>query len=252
MSALRVVTAGFTPVKGTRHIAQPSVHLTSGGPVGDRAYCVVDVAARQVLRTVRHPELLTVTARLDGDLLTVTLPGGETVAARPEPTGETITCDYWGRPTELALTAGGHAELFSRHLGRDVRLAAAAPGDVVFGAPVTIVGTASLRDLAERAGHPVKASRFRATLVVETEQPYEEETWLGREVSVGDARLRIGVPVPRCAVIDHSPTTGAKDVRLLKTLAAHRPLNRAGEPFFGVYAEVLAPGEAKPAGTWES
>jgi len=33
-----------------------------------------------------------------------------------------------------------------------------------------------------------------------------------------------------------------KDVRLLKTLAAHRPLNRAGEPAFGVFAEVLTPG----------
>ncbi|MBO0841776.1 MAG: MOSC domain-containing protein, partial [Nocardioides sp.] len=192
--------------------------------------------------TVQHPSLMSVVARLDGDDLSVTLPSGETVTAAPKPTDHTLTCDYWGRPTPLRLTSGGHGELFSEHLGRDVRLAAAPPGAVVFGDPVTIVATASLDDLASRVSHPVEPARFRPTLAVATDEPYEEETWLGREVTAGGVRLRIGAPVPRCAVIDHQPTSGIRDARLLKTLAAHRPLNRAGEPAFGVYAQVLAPG----------
>ena len=47
--------------------------------------------------------------------------------------------------------------------------------------------------MASRIGRPSlvdEAARFRATLVVETTEPYVEDTWLGREVAVGSAVLR--------------------------------------------------------------
>lgn len=235
---LHVRTAGFSPVKGTRHLALPRVELDEQGPVGDREWCLVDVEARRVLRTVQHPLLMGVVARADGRVLSLTLPSGESVAAEPSPSGEVITCDYWGRQVQLALTDGPHARLLSEHLGQDVRLAAAPRGGVVFAAPITIVGTASLREL----GEDVEAARFRATLVVETDEPWVEDGWLGRELRAGDALIRIGLPIPRCAVIDHHPETGIKDRRLLKSLVRRRPVNRAGEPMFGVNAEVVRPG----------
>jgi uncharacterized protein len=235
---LHVRTAGFSPVKGMRHLSLPSVDLDAVGPVGDRQWCLVDVGARRVLRTVQHPSLVAVVASVDGDSLSMALPGGESVAAPPVATGETVTCDYWGRSVDLALTDGPHAALVSRHLGQDVRLAAAPRGGVVFASPVTIVGTASLREL----GDEVEAARFRATLVVETDEPWVEDTWLGTTFTVGAAEVRIGGPVPRCAVIDHHPETGVKDRRLLKALAATRSTNKAGEPMFGVYADVVEAG----------
>ena len=236
---LVVRTAGFSPVKGTRHLAHSRVELDEDGPVGDRQWCLVDVGARRVLRTVQHPSLISVVARADGRSLTMTVPSGESVTAEPEPTGETITCDYWGRSVALSLTDGPHAALASDHLGRGVRLAAAPRGGVVFAAAITIVGTASLREL----GEDVDAARFRATLVVETDEPWAEDTWPGTEVQVGDAVLRVGGPIPRCAVIDHHPVTGVKDSHLLKALVRQRPTNKAGEPMFGVYAEVVRPGD---------
>lgn len=235
---LHVRTAGFSPVKGMRHLSLPSVDLDAVGPVGDRQWCLVDVGARRVLRTVQHPSLVAVVASVDGGSLSMTLPSGESVAAAPATTGETVTCDYWGRSVELSLTDGPHAALMSDHLGQDVRLAAAPRGGVVFASPVTIVGTASLREL-DLLG---EAARFRATFVVETDEPWVEDTWLGTSTNVGGAVLRIGGPVPRCAVIDHHPETGVKDRRLLKALAASRPTNRAGEPMFGVYADAVRPG----------
>ena len=159
-----------------------------------------------------------------------------------QPTGESVTCDYWGRSVDLALLDGPHAGVLSDLLGQDVRLAAAPRGAVVFASPVTIVGTASLRALGDLMRRPVEAARFRATLVVETDEPWVEDSWLGAEVAVGEARLRIGGPIPRCAVIDHDPGTGVKDLRLLKALVAERPTNKAGEPMFGVYAECVRPG----------
>lgn len=242
---LLVRTAGFAPIKGMRHLVRDRLHLDERGPVGDRAFCVVDPGRARVLRTVQHPSLIAVVARLEDGLLSMTFPSGERVEAEPSPTGESVACDYWGRTVDLELREGPHSSALSDHLGQDVRLAAAPRGGVVFAAPVTIVGTASLRDLAQRTGHDSlveEAARFRATLVVETDEPWVEDSWLGAEVAVGDARLRIGGPIPRCAVIDHHPATGVKDARLLKALARQRPTNSAGEPMFGVYAEVVSPG----------
>jgi len=239
---LLVRAAGFSPVKGTRHLAFDVLRLDDRGPVGDREWCLVDVGARRVLRTVQHPSLMAVVAGTSGAALELTLPSGESVAGEPVPSGQMVTCDYWGRQVELELTDGPHAELVSDHLGQDVRLARAPRGGVVFDAPISIVGTASLGELE------AAAARFRATLVVETDEPWVEDTWLGREVRVGDAHLRIGGTISRCAVIDHHPETGIKDHRLLKALVEQRPVNRAGEPMFGVYAEVVRAGVVVPAG----
>ncbi|EGD44346.1 LigA [Nocardioidaceae bacterium Broad-1] len=250
---LRVVRAGFAPIKGTRHLAHDRVVLDAQGAVGDRGFALVSVdpvdpARGRVLRTVQNPSLIAVRAALVGDRLDVELPGGERAVAEPVATGESITCDYWGREVELELVGGPHADLFSRWLDRPVRLARARRGDVVFAGAVSLVTTASLADLARQTGQDaMDAARFRPTLVVETDEPYVEDTWLGREVRVGGATLRIGVPIPRCAVIDSHPETGERDVRVLKTLASHRPLNRAGEPAFGVFAEVLTPGAVSVA-----
>lgn len=243
------VAAGFAPVKGTRHQTYDAVELDEDGAVGDRGFCLVDVERRRVLKTVQNPTLIAVTAMLEGRRLDVVLPDGVAASAEPSPTGETVTCDYWGRAVELALLDGPHGALFSQHLGRDVRLAAAPRGGVIFGDAVTVLGTASLRDLAERAGDPglvAQASRFRPTLVVETDEPYAEERWLGQELRVGGVRLRVGVPIPRCAVIDLDPASGVRDLPVLKALASYRPLNRAGEPCFGVFARVDGPGTLSP------
>ena len=229
-------SVGFAPVKGMRHLALDHVDLDELGAVGDRAFCLVDVARRRVLRTVQHPSLMAIVAQAYDDGLALTLPTGEQVDGPASPSGETITCDYWGRPVELALVDGPHAELISRHLGKDVRLARAPRTAVVFGDPITVVTTASLREL------DVEAARFRATLVLDTDEPWVEDTWLGREIDLGGATVRIGGPVPRCAVIDHHPETGEKDARILRALVRQRPTNRAGEPMFGVYATVTRPG----------
>lgn len=255
---LTVVSFGYAPVKGTRHIDRPDAVVDAHGPVDDRRYCLIDVDRRQVLKTVQNPSLIGILATVhggggaDGQELELRLPDGRSASAVPEPTGETLTCDYWKRKVELTVTEGPHAALASDWLGRPVRLARAPRGDIVFGSPISIVTTASLRDLAARIDHPdllAEAARFRATVVVDTDQPYVEETWQGQEKiltgsgfansGVTTLLVRIGAPIPRCAVMDLHPVTGERGPRLLKTLAGYRPKNEAGEPLFGVNAEVV-------------
>jgi uncharacterized protein YcbX len=233
-----VRSVGFAPVKGMRHLDLDHVDLDERGAVGDRAYCLVDVERRRVLRTVQHPSLMSIVAQSYDDGLALTLPTGERIDGPATPSGETITCDYWGRAVDLALTVGPHAGPISRQLGQDVRLARAPRTAVVFGDPITVVTTASLHELELE----VDAARFRATLVLDTDDPWVEDTWLGQEIDLGGATVRIGGPVPRCAVIDHHPETGEKDARILQALVRQRPTNSAGEPMFGVYATVTRPG----------
>ncbi|ONI66803.1 hypothetical protein BWI15_26770 [Kribbella sp. ALI-6-A] len=245
-----VLSAGFAPVKGTRHLSYPEVRFDRAGPVGDRQYCLVDLAAGRVLKTVENSTLIAVVSTLTDAGLEITLPTGETVCAPPEPTGEVVASNYWGRTVDLELTRGPHAALLSDWLDRDVHLARAPRGAVVFNAPVSIVTTASLRDLGARADHPdlaAEAARFRATLMIDTITPYAEEAWLGHVVRGGDVLLRVGAPIPRCAVIDFDPTHGIRRGRLLKTLARYRPTNAAGEPCFGVSADVIGPADAGPS-----
>lgn len=248
-AVLRPYAVGFTPVKGTRHLLQPDAVFDAAGPVGDRGYCLIDVRRRRVLKTVQNPSLIAVLARRDGRLLDVTLPDGRRARAVPGTTGEVVTCAYWGRPVRLSLADGPHAALFSSWLGRPVRLAVAPRGAVVYGAPVTVVATASVTDLGERAAHPGllgEAGRFRATFVVHTDVPYIEDSWAGATIRIGPYLMQAMSPIPRCAVIDHDPVTGARRGTLLKTLAGYRRTNDAGEPHFGLYARLVP--EAEPSG----
>jgi uncharacterized protein YcbX len=246
---MTVTSVGFAPVKGTRHTSYDEVAVADGGPVGDRSLCFVDVECRRVLRTVQNPALVALAARYDGDELVIGLPDGRAARGIPERTGETLACEYWGRPAELDLLAGPWDDEVSAYLGASVRLAAARPGVVVYGAPVSLVATASLRDLAARADRPTlpeEAARFRATMVVDAgDEPYAEESWVGREVRVGEATLRINIAIPRCAVIDLDPATGERTSGVLRALTT-RGVDDRGDPRFGVDAHVVRPGVVRP------
>ncbi|GAA1477413.1 hypothetical protein GCM10009623_18590 [Nocardioides aestuarii] len=225
---MEVVRVGFAAVKGAHHAAHPHATVTATGPVGDRVFCLVDPAADRCLRTIEHPALLQASATWDGVTLRVDLPSG-TVGGLPEPTGEVRTVDYWGRPTPVAVVGGAWAAAYSDHLGREVLLARAEPGDVVYGRAVTVISTGALAAL----GRDVDGARFRATIEVSGDDPEP-----GTTLRVGDDLvLAVRRRVPRCAVVDHHPTTGERDLRLLKQLPVED-----GEPVFGVEADVLAPG----------
>lgn len=246
---MRVVRVGFTVLKGGRHLARPEAVLDLGGPVGDRAYCLLDPARDRVVRTVENPTMVQVVATLDGSRLSVAVPGREPVGGVPEPSGEVRTVDYWGRREQVELVDGPWESVLSRHLGYDVRLARVLrPGGVVYGAPVSLVTTSSLEELGRRVGRPVEAERFRATLVLETEglPPHVEDDWVGRELRVGDAVVRVRGRVPRCAVVDLDPASGVRTVPLLRALAGYR--RDVSEICFGVDADVTEAGQVRVGG----
>ena len=236
---MHVARIGFTPVKGGRHLAHPSVSLASSGPVGDRAFCLVDLSRDRCLRTVENPSLLSLGASWDGTVLSVDFPSG-TVSGVPTLSGVSRPVDYWGRAEVVSVVEGPWAAAYSSFLGRPVVFAACPPGAVVYGAPVSLVTSSSLSWLASTAGAPVDGARFRATFEVDTSDlpPFVEEGWVGRRVRLGSAEVLVRSVILRCAVVDLDPASGVADLSLLKALARVRD----GGIGFGVDAVVTVPG----------
>ncbi|WP_372729751.1 MOSC domain-containing protein [Nocardioides sp.] len=247
---MEVTRLGITPVKGARHAVRDELVFDASGAVGDRAFCFVDAVSHQVLRTVQNPRLLAIDATYDGASLTLELPDRTRVQGRPRPTGEMIESDYWGRRVRLEVMAGPFAELVSTYLGFPVLLAAAPRGQVIYGAPISFVTTASLRRVADRVGltpDNLEAARFRATLLLGAgDEPFAEDAWAGRELAVGDARIRVREPIPRCAVVDLDPATGVAAAKVLKALADLRPPQGPRQLSFGWDAVVTRPGIVRP------
>lgn len=236
---MHIQRIGFSPIKGGRHVEQASVDLRADGPFGDRVFCLVDVERRRVLKTVENPTLLRAVSEWRDDVLSVDI-GGETIAAVPRLTGRVLDLDYWGRDAAVELVDGQWAAAFSAMLGRPVSLARATnPGETVYGAALTLITTASIDLLARKLGHAVDSRRFRANILIETDAAHAEDDWEGRELQLGDARVRVSGAVDRCAVIDFDAESGASGSRLLRTLAQYRL--REGDIDFGMYAEVIEP-----------
>ena len=124
------------------------------------------------------------------------------VTGRPEPDGEALLVDFYGRKVPARVVDGDFTEAISRYAGHEVRLARPdRPGDALDVRPVTLVSLESVAELAKQGRHDgtLNPGRFRMTIEIEgVSRPHEEDSWAGREVRVGGGRF--GPPgVPECS-----------------------------------------------------
>jgi uncharacterized protein YcbX len=108
---------------------------------------------------------------------------------------------------------------------------------------VSVLNLASLRDMEARLGRRLDPARLRANVHVEGWPAWAENDWSGRELSLGDAAVRVFKPITRCAAPGVDPATAARDVDFTGEL--HRLY---GHMLCGIYVQVerggtLAPGD---------
>jgi uncharacterized protein YcbX len=240
-----LVRISVTPLKSTALQHPDRVHLGPDGVAENRRFFLVDADDRLV-GAVRHPLLFRMAATYDPgrEHLAVRLPDGSTVEGIAEANGDAITVDFWGRPTAGRVMAGTWADALTAALGTPVRLVRAdRDGGGVDDRPVTLVSSASVREVARHAGRAsVDARRFRILFEVDGVAAHEEDGWDGRLLRIGKAVVRGGGPVPRCAVTQRNPVSGAADLETLKVIAGYRGRGAARSIDFGVYGDVVEPG----------
>ncbi|KAF8372932.1 hypothetical protein PRIPAC_79361 [Pristionchus pacificus] len=116
-------------------------------------------------------------------------------------------------------------------------------------APFMITTEGSLKALNEQLERPISSINFRANIVVDQCQAWDEDKWA--EIRIGDTHLECFAPCTRCILPTVDPETGVKDADMqpLKKLREFR-LAPEGKmrtahgqsPIFGVNAGTVNPG----------
>ena len=70
--------------------------------------------------------------------------------------------------------------------------------------------------------------------------PFAEDGWVGGDVRIGGAVVRVLEECVRCAVTTVDPETGERDVDSLRAM-----ITAKGEPNLGVYCDVVEPGPVR-------
>lgn len=102
---------------------------------------------------------------------------------------------------------------------------------------VSLLSLASLAAYEADIGARRDVRRFRANIVLEGGAPWAEEGWVGRELRLGTARLRVSRPTTRCPATQVNPDTAQRDADPAAELRA-----RYGHINLGVHAEVVEGG----------
>ncbi len=230
------------PVKSVGFEPLEAVELTAGRALPfDRLWAVTHAQTRadsdgqwlpksQFLRGVVAAELMAIQARLDPQTLRLTLthPRAGSLQIAPDDSDDGARLADWVRPfwpaekpAPVGLRRADAAQPFSD-----------APAPFV-----AVLNMASLRALSQRVGADLSMHRFRGNLWLDGLAPWEEFDLLGRDLQIGDVRLRVEERITRCDATSANPQTGRRDIDIPQAL--ERAYDHAD---FGVYARVVEGG----------
>jgi uncharacterized protein YcbX len=209
------------PVKSMGGETLATVEVGPTGLVGDREWAVYGadgkLASGKQSRRFRRmdPVFDLVAAQRAGDTV-VTLPDG----------------------SEVALGPGDADSSVSAHFGEPVTVRRESDVPHQDAATFSLVGSATLVELGrhEGDGRPLDPRHLRANVVVTTTEPYAEESWIGRDLTVGTVRLRVTEATGRCRMVGVAQVGLPERPRMLQAISDHHDL------LAGVYASVLQPG----------
>lgn len=156
-------------------------------------------------------------------------------AALTDPAGQRAVADFLGaflgdrvaRPLRV-VAAPGHAFADARR-----------KPDATTDQYVSLINRNSIAALAAAIGAPIDELRFRANFYCDGDLPaWQELDWIGRDITLGGARLRVIAAITRCAATQVNPATAQRDLDIPAALQRH-----FGHNLMGIYAEVAEGGD---------
>jgi len=244
----RVSRLSTTPVKGLALHHPDAILLLRTGVAGDREFFVIDGRDR-LISVWKTGRLVPFRAAHDPRSSRITLSSAEgQVCDGPARLGAPVIADFYGsRKVAGTVMEGPWNAVLSDAAGEPVRLVRASdPGAGHDEYPVTLLGEESIAELARRSGAgSVDARRFRMLITFSGLSAHAEDRWQGQTIEIGEALIRVGGPVPRCAATTRHPDHGARDLPAVRMIKSYRGVqaNEFGRGInFGVYAEVVTEG----------
>ena len=234
------------PVKGLGAEPLDQADLAPGQAIAwDRAFALAQgdsgfdplhptwLPKQNFLCLMRNASAARLQSRFDPDtgMLAIAAPDGEVVLADAlDPAGRTQVAAFLAR----FLGAEARGEPTFHHVEGHVFGDQRRP-------VVSLLGLASLAAYEAELGAPRDVRRFRANILLAGGAPWEEFEWVGRELALGTARLRVTKRTVRCPATQVNPDTAERDADPVVELRA-----AYGHADLGVHAEVLAAGRVAP------
>lgn len=154
-----------------------------------------------------------------------------------------------GIPTHVRIPDGKEVPVFGEELAADVERRYGAPVQMmqldhgIFDdATISIIADDTVREIARLAGVDADVRRFRPNILVRLQRPvpFQEDDWLGAELSFGDADDAPAVDATmhdvRCAMVNIDPDSVRVNPAVLKACV------RANQNNAGVYGTVIRTG----------
>lgn len=186
-------------------------------------------ACQNFSRGAKAPQLMAITVISDEAAGMVTLSHPQRPDITFDPDGDASAFLDWVRP--LMPQNRAQAARILRVPGRGMT-------DSPFPS-ISILNSASNRDLAARMGQDLSPERWRGNILLDGLAPWAERDWIGKTLRIGTAELEVREHIVRCLATAANPATGERDADTLGALKA-----AFDHQEFGIYAVVTQSGEA--------
>jgi len=152
-------------------------------------------------------------------------------------------------PTHIRTPDGQDLPVFSEALASEIAHRHGAPVQMMHfkhgifdDATISVIASATIDEIARLADQPPNVRRFRPNIVVRLLRPlpFQEDQWLGRVLSFGDAADASAIAVTthdvRCSMVNLDPDTARPTPEVLKAVV------RANQNNAGIYGAVTRTG----------
>ncbi len=225
---MRITDLFVYPLKSARGIAVQQSRVDSLGLVGDRLAMVVDAGGKAITQR-EMPQLAQISVVASEGFLRLSMDGKNGIAVDLTSPVTRLDVDIWKTIVSAAIADDASNRALSDWLGQEVRIAifdgsserlveeswagTAAPVAFADGFPILVTTTGSLAalnaDLAAHGSEPVGMDRFRPNIVVDCEEPWQEDRW--GAIEINGLRLDLVKPCARCIMTTQDQSTGSRD-----------------------------------------
>ena len=228
------------PVKSLAGIALQEAELSPKGLKWDRNWMLLD--ENGLFMTQRdHPHMALINTKIEGERLHFEHDGNQASIPILEKYGDSLETKVWSTTCEVEKV-DSIGEWFSGIFGFKCQLVFLPKnnnrkkGDVdrivslADKSPFLITNNASLRELNSRLSQDVPMNRFRANIIVDGNNAYQEDHWTS--IKITDVQFDAVEICGRCKLINVNHKTAQTSMEPLKTLSTYRKMDR--EIKFGV------------------